>query len=120
MRFLIVGIVLLGLFSIYQKIIAIEGVLLLGLFCIYITLLFKRRKGDQLEKLSVSKEFSLYNNLGIFLGGFLSLFLGSHLAVDSSLNIVRAFSLSERFAGVFILSLSTSLHGAGNLFAGEL
>ena len=81
--------------------------LLLG-FVIYLRFLFKKRKTEGSHSLKAQKS-PFYHALWILGLGFALLFAGSSLAVDSSLNIVKALGLSERFAGIFILSLSTSL-----------
>lgn len=110
MPVLIAGSLVLGLFSINQKIELLEGLLLLGGFFIYLVLLFQKRKSGKQQKESFLDEgFSALKSLWKLLFGFAVLFAGSSLAVNSSLNLVEAFGLSERFAGVFILSLSTSL-----------
>ena len=109
MSFLIVGILFLGLCSFNRNIGRLDGFILLALFAVYITFLFKKRKEEKTEQLSLSSSFSLFKSVAISIFGFVLLFAGSSLAVDSSLELVRAFSLSEKFAGVFILSLSTSL-----------
>ena len=106
---LIGGSFCLGLFSVNQKLVFFEALFLLGIFFVYLALLFQKRKSEK-QKVSLEiKGFSLWKSLGKLLFGFIVLFTGSSLAVDSSLNLVEAVGLSERFAGVFILSLSTSL-----------
>ena len=109
MPVLIASCCVLGLFSINQTISWLEGLFLLGIFSIYFVLLFRQRKSTKQEELSLDKNFSLFKSLKDLTLGFVVLFIGSSLAVDSSLNLVKTLSLSERFAGVFILSLSTSL-----------
>ena len=109
MSFLIFGTLLLGLFSIDKNIGALEGLLLLAVFTVYMFFLFKQRKEEKEEVLGQPASFSLAKSLVLLVFGFAALFTGSSFAVDSSLNLVKAFSLSEKFAGVFILSLSTSL-----------
>ena len=100
---------LFGLFSINKKIGPGEGVVLLGIFSIYLWCLFRKHKDGPREQVSSPANSSLFQSLTILVLGFVTLFVGSSLAVNSSLSLVKAFSLSERFAGVFILSLSTSL-----------
>ena len=103
------GSLILGWFSINQRIDLLEGLLLLGIFFVYLIFLFQKRKSNQPEELCEIKNFSIFKALRDLTLGFVVLFAGSSLAVDASLNLVKIFSLSERFAGVFILSLSTSL-----------
>ena len=109
MSFLIFGTLLLGLFSIDKNIGALDGLSLLAVFVIYMFFLFKRRREEQSEVADLPSSFSLVKSLAFIVFGFVFLFIGSSFAVDSSLELVKAFSLSEKFAGVFILSLSTSL-----------
>ncbi len=106
---LILGAALLGLCSINQKIDRLEGCLLLGVFVLYLALLLQKRKSAPPKEAFEATDFSLFKALRDLAFGFAVLFAGSSLAVDSSLSIAQALSLSERFAGVFILSLSTSL-----------
>ncbi len=100
---------ILALFSIDQKINFLEALFLIGIFTLYLVLLFQKRKKPSQEVLPLDKHFSIKKSFLALAVGFVLLFAGSSLSVDSSLNLVETFSLSERFAGVFILSLSTSL-----------
>ena len=109
MPVLILGIGLLGVFAIDQKMVFLESACLLLLFFIYVVLLFRDRQESQSEKLSLKPELRPFYAFLFLIIGFAVLFLGSSLAVDSSLNLVKTLSLSEKFAGIFILSLSTSL-----------
>lgn len=109
MPVLIVGSLMLGLFLVNQKLVWWEGLLMLGFFVFYLILLFQKRKETFLEELPDKQLGSVFTATRDLVLGFVFLFLGSFLSVDSSLSIVQALSLSERFAGVFILSLSTSL-----------
>ena len=109
MSFLIFGTLLLGLFSMDKNIGFLDGLSLLTVFVIYMFFLFKRRKEESNTEKALSSSFSLTKSLGLTALGFIFLFAGSSLAVDSSLELVKIFSLSEKFAGIFILSLSTSL-----------
>lgn len=109
MPVLIGSILILGLFSINKTLDWLEGLILLGIFSIYLMFLFQKRKDGEQKEFAVNKNFSLFKALRNLFLGFVILFFGSSLAVDSSLKLVQILSLSERFAGVFILSLSTSL-----------
>ena len=109
MSFLLLGTLLLGLFSIDKNIGFLDGLSLLTVFVIYMFFLFRQRKEEKSEGAGLSSSFSLAKSLTLVGLGFVFLFIGSSLAVDSSLELVKIFSLSEKFAGVFILSLSTSL-----------
>ena len=107
---LILGAGLLGLFSIGGRIHFIEGLFLLGAFLAYIALLLKKRKDPAPSANQPAKAcFSLFKSGLAMAGGFVFLFSGSWLSVDSSMEIVNRLGLTERFAGVFVLSFSTSL-----------
>lgn len=109
MPVLISSLCIFGLFSIDKKIGLWEGVILLGIFSAYLWFLFRKRKDSPMEQFSSPANYSFLKSLIYLILGFITLFAGSSLAVNSSLSLVKTFSLSERFAGVFILSLSTSL-----------
>ena len=109
MSFLILGTLLVGLCSIDKTIGILDGLSLLAVFITYMVFLFKQRKEKKNETADLASSFSLVKALAVVVLGFVFLFIGSSLAVDSSLKLVKAFSLSEKFAGIFILSLSTSL-----------
>ena len=108
MPVLILGIALLGIFAIDQTLNFLESSVLLLIFLFYVVLLFRDRKDTQAKE-SLKPELKPLYAFGFLILGFVILFVGSDLAVDSSLNLVKAFHLSEKFAGLFILSLSTSL-----------
>ena len=109
MPVLVGSIFILGLFSVNKKIGFMEGLIFLGVFSIYLLFLFRKRKDKKIETAPLSGSLSFWKDLLILSVGFVLLFFGSSLAVDSSLHLVEVLSLSERFAGVFILSFSTSL-----------
>ena len=109
MPFLIASSLVLLAFFIDQKLLFLEACLLLLIFCAYLILLFKKRKNEEQQEIITKKDFSYLKTSTALIIGFAFLFVGSSLMVDSSLHIVKALSLSERFAGVFILSFSTSL-----------
>ena len=110
MPVLIASAVLLGLAVIDKGLELWDGILLLSVFAGYLFLLFKKRKQEkQSQQALFAPSFSVSKALGFLLAGFALLFIGSSLTVDSSIALVKALSLSEKFAGVFILSLSTSL-----------
>ena len=103
------SILMLGLFSLNREFAFLEGLIFLGIFFGYLIFLFQRRKDTEVKTDSLSGKFSLWKDFVSLFLGFVILFFGSSLAVNSSLDMVEALSLSERFAGIFILSFSTSL-----------
>ena len=107
---LISGMGLLGLFSLDRRIGFIESLFLLAVFTAYIILLLQKRKNKgKAVSAPPSSGFSLLRSGLALAGGFVLLFSGSWLAVDSSIALVNLLGLTERFAGVFVLSFSTSL-----------
>ena len=96
----------------------LESVFFLILFVVYLALLFKKRKPDNIsasQNLQSSstppqkgkKTYLLYLG-GLFLG-FCGLFAGSILTIESAAELGKAFGFSEKFIGLFVLSVGTSL-----------
>lgn len=89
----------------------LDGLLLLTGFALYLFFVFRQKEREPDSK--AGGEFS--SSLGRFAAlrdltvGFIALFAGSSLAVDSAADLGRLLGLSERFIGVFILSVGTSL-----------
>lgn len=87
----------------------IEGIILLLLFIIYLIYLFVLAKKninydeDDIKKISVPKAL-LLTVIGLFLIVF-----GSSVTVDAATAIARVLGLSERFIGLTIVALGTSL-----------
>ena len=89
----------------------LDGMLLLTGFALYLFFVFRQREREPDSR--AGEEFS--SSLGRFaalrdlFAGFIALFAGASLAVDSAADLGRLLGLSERFIGVFILSVGTSL-----------
>ena len=109
MPVLIASMACLFLFLIDEKLSSLEAGSLILIFSCYLVVLFRKRKNEQAESVLPVKDFSLFKASRDLILGFIILFAGSSLVINSSLQFVEIFHLSERFAGVFILSLSTSL-----------
>ncbi len=87
----------------------IEGLSLWVLFLaylLYMLLMAKKDKKDMIENQQQSKSWKLL--LSTVIGGFLIIW-GSDITVDSATRIALAFGLSERFIGLTIVALGTSL-----------
>lgn len=87
----------------------IEGLSLWVLFLaylLYMLLMAKKDKKDMIENQQQSKSWKLL--LSTVVGGFLIIW-GSDITVDSATRIALAFGLSERFIGLTIVALGTSL-----------
>ena len=96
----------------------LESGFFLILFVVYLALLFKQGKPETtsaVQNLKSSppsqkkekKTYLLY--LGGLLLGFCGLFAGSILTVESAAELGKTFGFSEKFIGLFILSVGTSL-----------
>lgn len=86
-----------------------EGVLLWALFLLYLAYLFlmaKKHAAPQTEK-AVQKPVGKL--LLLILSGILLVVWGSSLSVDGATAIARAMGISERFIGLTIVALGTSL-----------
>ena len=89
-----------------------DGLALLGLFALYLFFVFRQRESGPAaaaegEGLSSSPgRWSAIRDLAF---GFAALFIGSSFAVDAAVGLGKTFGLSEKFIGIFILSVGTSL-----------
>ena len=106
---LILGVMLLGLRVIDKSLGFLDACLFLIIFFVYVVLAFRQRQNDQVNQQPLGPDFQIVKSSAFLITGFIVLFLGASISVDSAINLVKAFSLSEKMAGVFILSLSTSL-----------
>lgn len=86
-----------------------DGLLLFALFILYLFLLI-RNKGlpAKKQKLEPTAE-PLWKPLSFLLLGFVLLFAGSELTVSSGVSLGKAVGFSERFIGLFLVSVGTSL-----------
>ena len=86
----------------------VEGIILLLLFVLYLAYLFILAKKDggneeDIKELSVTKAL-LWTVIGLFL-----IVYGSNVTVDAATKIAKVLGLSERFIGLTIVALGTSL-----------
>lgn len=84
-----------------------EGLLLWGLFLAYLVYLFLLAKRQREEK--QKNEKSLGRLLVCLAAGGAVVVLGSDITVDSATQIARALGVSDRFIGLTIVALGTSL-----------
>ena len=87
----------------------LESFFLILAFAVYIFFTIKNRK---LEDHSVSQPSSkdpLPLSFVFIVSGFACLFIGSYLTIHSTVELGNHWGLSERFIGIFILSVGTSL-----------
>lgn len=106
---LFVTMVLFAMGSNDAKITRFEGGLLWVLFLIYLAYLFVlAKKGNKKPDVS-REEKSVIKLLGLLVLGGVTVVLGSNFAVDSATEIARILGMSERFIGLTIIALGTSL-----------
>ena len=85
-----------------------EGIILWALFLVYLGYLFVlAKKGNQEEEIRESRSIWKLVLLGI-LGGVIVVW-GADITVDAATAIAKAVGLSERFIGLTIVALGTSL-----------
>ena len=106
-----VTILLLGLGMTGNEITFREGVILWIAFILYLSYLFlmtRKNKGEP-ESEEKGKKKPVWKLLLFAVGGLLLIVLGSDVAVDAATNIAKAAGLSQRFIGLTIVALGTSL-----------
>lgn len=101
---------LLLLLGLDEKIGLIDGIILLAAFALYMLYLFRIAKNNKEEQDAESE-----NKMGIAKAiiftiiGLALIVLGSNVTVDAATKIAEAFGVSERFIGLTIVALGTSL-----------
>lgn len=88
----------------------LDGVILIILFAVYLIYLFISAKNEKNgDNNGDIKKYKPWQAAAASLGGLVMIVLGSRFAVDAASNIARAFGMSERFIGLTIVALGTSL-----------
>lgn len=103
-----VSVLLLILGSSGDEIVLWEGIFLWAAFALYLIYLFGMTKQGVNEDQEDHKESLLRQIAGLVVGMGLIIW-GSDISVDSASNIARAFGMTERFIGLTIVALGTSL-----------
>ena len=86
----------------------IDGIILWAIFILYLVYLFsKAKKTKQIE--GEIRNHPLWKNILFTAGGLVLIVLGSDFTVDAASDIARIFGMSERFIGLTIVALGTSL-----------
>ena len=98
---------ILGLFLQDAYLSRLEAAALLGFFLVYLLILFRAKSLPKPELRDSQEKFGLLACK--LLLGFAFLFTGSMLTVDSASEIGRSFNIPEKFLGLFLVSLGTSL-----------
>lgn len=86
----------------------LDGVILLALFLAYLAYLLHMAKNNP-EEAEETKPLKLWQALVATAGGLVLIVFGSDVAVDAATEIARVLGLSERFIGLTIVALGTSL-----------
>lgn len=92
-----------------KKITLIDGIILIALFIAYLAYLFMMaKKGNQKDE-EEAKQISVWKALAGVVIGLVVIIVGSKFTVDSACYIAKEVGLSERFIGLTIVALGTSL-----------
>ncbi|MBO4939267.1 MAG: calcium/sodium antiporter [Oscillospiraceae bacterium] len=86
----------------------VDGLILLALFIIYLAYMLYMAKHGNSEGDPV-KNLKLWQALLFTVVGLVLIVLGANIAVDAATALARIFGLSERFIGLTIVALGTSL-----------
>ena len=106
--FMILVTVLLLVLGLDKTIGLIDGIILIIAFITYLTYLFimaKKNKEEQPE----AKQMAIWKAILLTIIGLALIILGSNVTVDAATAIATAFGVSERFIGLTIVALGTSL-----------
>ena len=87
----------------------LEGVVLLLVFVVYFVYLFFMAKKGHGANGAPAKANSLWRSVLGTAAGLVIIVAGSNMAVDSASTLARIFGMSERFIGLTIVALGTSL-----------
>ena len=85
----------------------VDGLIMLALFAGYLVFLFIGAKNNPVEE--PAKELPLWKALTLTVIGLGLIILGADIAVDAATALARIFGMSERFIGLTIVALGTSL-----------
>ena len=103
MPFMILVTLVLILFGINTTISRLDGMIMWLFFLGYLYYIFKMSK-NQMEETEIKQTNSLFIPLGL-----VCLMVGSNFAVDAATNIAISLGVSQRFIGLTIVALGTSL-----------
>ena len=86
----------------------IDGIILIIAFIAYLTYLFIMAKNNK-EEQPETKQMAIWKAILFTIIGLALIILGSNVTVDAATAIAKAFGVSERFIGLTIVALGTSL-----------
>ena len=107
--FMIVITVVLFIQGMSGVIVFSEGIILLLLFLAYLGYLFVMAKKGNAVDTDEKKKHKLWQSVLWTIAGLALIIVGSNAAVDAASSIARIFGMSERFIGLTIVALGTSL-----------
>lgn len=106
--FLIGVTVVLLLLGLDGTISLVDGLILIALFIVYLLYLLRMAKNNP-EEPEEMKSLKLWQAIAATVIGLVLIVLGSDFSVDAATEIARMLGLSERFIGLTIVALGTSL-----------
>ena len=106
--FMILVTVLLLVLGLDKTIGLIDGIILIAVFIAYLTYLFIMAKNNK-EEQPEAKQMAIWKAILLTIIGLALIILGSNVTVDAATAIAKAFGVSERFIGLTIVALGTSL-----------
>ncbi len=86
----------------------LEGVILWVLFLLYLRYLYMMAKKGKEEEREAEQLFTA-KIIGLILAGVVMIVAGSNFAVEGASNLAKALGISQRFIGLTIVALGTSL-----------
>ncbi len=92
-----------------EQISFVEGIVLWILFIAYLIYLFIMAKQGKTEHEEEEKDESIWKLILFSIVGIVLIVWGSDVTVDSATSLARIFGLSERFIGLTVVALGTSL-----------
>lgn len=106
---LFITVVLMGFGYTGASVSRLEGVLLLVLFVGYLGYMFLMCKRGEMAAESVEVSGPLWKLCGMGILGMMLIIFGSDITVDAATSLAKIFGMSERFIGLTIVALGTSL-----------
>lgn len=111
--FMILTTIVFGLLGLFDNVIGFfDGVILWVLFIAYLVYLFfmaKKGKNEQEDSIDIPGKNKMPRLIIFGIIGVVLVIFGSNITVDAATNIARTFGMSERFIGLTIVALGTSL-----------
>lgn len=105
---IVVTFVLLWLGYTGGQVTRLEGIILWVLFLLYLRYLYMMAKKGKEEEREV-EQLSTAKIIGLILAGVVMIVAGSNFAVEGASNLAKALGISQRFIGLTIVALGTSL-----------